>query len=236
MLLIFRRFIFLTLFLIIGILFTLGFAYFPIMNIVNIFFTADIYTDKLIIKPIINGIPGVKEILTTVNDEYKKYVQYLFIACIVASSLIGGGILFSISYFKSFSKLLFIFAQLFMLTFSGIIIVLCYTKVIDNAIPFPELPDIDLNKEVEKYLPDGIQIPSDIKIPDDIDLPDGVQLPDGVELPDGVSIPTIPKIKIQDVIPLEYKSLTKYVGTGGMLIILSTILMIINYIVYSFYG
>jgi hypothetical protein len=145
-----RRFIFVVLFTIICVLFALGFLKYPLINLSNIFFNADLYSDKINITLNPTHIGTLKDISESVNDSYKKYSENLYTLGIITTSLIGGGILFSILYLKSFSKLLFILAQFCMFIFIVIIAIFKYTTFITDIIPFPDLPK-------------GIKVPKEYK-------------------------------------------------------------------------
>ena len=173
---IFRLF-FLIIFIIILVLFTIGYSAFPIIQFDNVFFNAKIYTNKIDITQ----ADGKDNISTIVNDEYKTYSQYLHIACIITSCLIGGGILFSYIGMKFISKILFILSLCFMISFTIIILIIYYSSIIENMIPYSMLTYI-------------------------------------IEIPE------------------EYKHIYKSYGSGGILVILSSIIMFVNYTLYTLIG
>ena len=168
--------LFLIIFLIIGVLFTLGYTQFPLMHIKTLLTDATIYTDRIETVE----VNGEHRFANTVNDTYKQYFQYLYISSIITTCLIGGGIIVSYLRMKFISKILFILAKLFMILFSSSILMLYYSSYIEN--------------NIVTELPDGIQIPN------------------------------------------EYKNITKTYGTGAILIMLATSIMIVNYILYCFIG
>jgi hypothetical protein len=174
------RNIFLFIFLIIAGLFTLGYLLYPIISVKNSIFSATVYTTKIDIKEV-----GVSEsdnsISNLVNNQYSKYSQYVYYACIITSILIGGGVVLSFLRMKFISKILFILSQICMSIFTGFIIFIYYSPFIKN------------------------QIYSSV-------LPAGTQLPDSLE------------------------SVSASYETGGILIVASYILMIVNYLLYSFIG
>lgn len=177
------RLIFLILFLLIGILFTLGYNLFSIINFKNKLYNGEIFIDNIkLINKETNETTNYKYNYLDIDDIYKLILTYLYYGCIATSCLIGGGIIVSYLRMKFISKILFILAQTFMSTFVGVIIFMCYSSsFIENLIP----------------VPDTIQ---------------GFQ------------------------IPQEYKEISTSYGNGGLLLIISSVAMIVIYILYSFIG
>ena len=134
------RLIILAIFTILFILFTVGFTTFPLINLTNIFFKASLYTNKIDFTILNTELGNLNDISNSVNDEYQKYAKYLYISSIITSCLIIGGVLLSLISLKRLSKLLFAFAQLFMIIFTISILVLYYSSYITKIIPFPDLP------------------------------------------------------------------------------------------------
>lgn len=191
------RLIFLILFLIIGVLFTVGYNFFPLINFKNELYKGKIYIDKIeltsqnvSIKESNVSVPSSTNAPTNntitykysnlpINNSYKMVLNYLYYGCIITSCLIGSGIVLSYLQMKFFSKILFILAQTFMTTFVGIIIFMYYSSsFIKSLIPYGN----------------------------------------------------------SNAIPEEYKNVKPSYDSGSILIILSSIMMIVNYIVYSFIG
>ena len=191
------RLIFLILFLIIGVLFTVGYNFFPLINFKNELYKGKIYIDKIeltsqnvSIKESNVSVPSSTNVPTNntitykysnlpINNSYKMVLNYLYYGCIITSCLIGSGIVLSYLQMKFFSKILFILAQTFMTTFVGIIIFMYYSSsFIKSLIPYGN----------------------------------------------------------SNAIPEEYKNVKPSYDSGSILIILSSIMMIVNYIVYSFIG
>ena len=191
------RLIFLILFLIIGVLFTVGYNFFPLINFKNELYKGKIYIDKIeltsqnvSIKESNVSVPSSTNAPTNntitykysnlpINNSYKMVLNYLYYGCIITSCLIGSGIVLSYLQMKFFSKILFILAQTFMTTFVGIIIFMYYSSsFIKSLIPYGN----------------------------------------------------------SNAIPEEYKNVKPSYDSGSILIILSSIMMFVNYIVYSFIG
>jgi hypothetical protein len=175
------KLLFLTLFLIIGVLFTLSYSLLPIITFtdrisdINVTIDGNVYINKLTLS--------AGEEKTTIhysdlniNDTYKMILQYLYYGCIITSCTILIGIILSSLGMKFFSKILFIIAQIFMVSFSGIILFLVYSPGF-----------------IENLISSNLPLPQGFK---------------------------------------NYVN-TSY-GSGGILIIVSSIMMIINYIIYSF--
>ena len=191
------RLIFLIIFLIIGVLFTVGYNFFPLINFKNELYKGKIYIDKIeltsqnvSIKESNVSVPSSTNVPTNntitykysnlpINNSYKMVLNYLYYGCIITSCLIGSGIVLSYLQMKFFSKILFILAQTFMTTFVGIIIFMYYSSsFIKSLIPYGN----------------------------------------------------------SNAIPEEYKNVKPSYDSGSILIILSSIMMFVNYIVYSFIG
>ena len=177
------RIIFLILFLLIGVLFTIGYNLFSIINFKSKLYNGEVFIDKIkIINTQTNEIANYNYDELDIDNMYKSTLTYLYYGCIATSCLIGGGIIVSYLRMKFISKILFILAQTFMSTFVGVIIFMCYSSsFIENLIP----------------MPDTIQ---------------GFQ------------------------IPQEYKEISTSYGNGGLLLIISSVAMIVIYILYSFIG
>ena len=174
------RLLFLILFLIIAILFTVGYNFFPLINFKSKLYEGVVYINKLVITDNLSNTKTTSNYdELTIDSNYKMILKYLYYGCIATSCLIAGGIILSYLRMKFISKILFILAQIFMSTFVGLIVFMYYSSsFIDSFIP-------NIN---------------------------------GVDIPE------------------EYKNITTSYGSGGILIIVSSILMIINYILYSFIG
>ena len=191
------RLVFLIIFLIIGVLFTVGYNFFPLINFKNQLYKGKIYIDKIeitlqdiLMKAISVNVPNSINIPTNntitykyndlpINNSYKIVLNYLYYGCIITSCFIGAGIVLSYLQMKFFSKILFILAQLFITTFVGIIIFMYYSSsFIKSLIPYGN----------------------------------------------------------SSAIPEEYKNVKTSYDSGSILIILSSIMMFVNYIVYSFIG
>lgn len=180
---IFLRLIFLILFLIIGVLFTLGYNLFSIINIKNKLYNGEIYINKIKLSNTeTNETINYNYDDLNIDSIYINMLTYLYYGCIGTSCIFGVGIIVSYLRMKFISKILFILAQIFMITFVGLIVFLYYSSsFIDKLIPFP--------KTVH-----GFQIPE------------------------------------------EYKKISTSYGDGGLLLIISTVSMIVVYIIYSFIG
>lgn len=177
------RLAFLILFLLIGILFTLGYSLFSIINFKNKLYNGEIFIDNMnIIDTETNETTNYKYNDLDINSNYKLILTYLYYGCIATSCLIGAGIIVSYLRMKFISKILFILSQTFMTTFVGIILFMYYSSsFIENLIPFPDTIQ-------------GFQIPQ------------------------------------------EYKEITTSYGNGGLLLIISSVAMIVIYILYKFIG
>jgi len=177
------RLLFLILFLLIGILFTLGYNLFSIINFKNKLYNVEIFIDNMNINNTqTNETINYKYNDLTIDNSYKIILTYLYYICIATSCLIGGGIIVSYLRMKFISKILFILAQIFMSTCVGVILFIYYSSsFIENIIPSPDIIQ-------------GVQIPQ------------------------------------------EYKKISASYGTGGLLLIISYVAMIVIYILYLFIG
>lgn len=174
------RLIFLILFLLIGVLFTLGYNLFSIINFKNKLFNGEIFIDNIkLINTQTNEITYYNYDDLDIDSIYKLTLTYLYYGCIATSCLIGGGIIVSYLRMKFISKILFILAQTFMSTFVGVILFMYYSSsFIKNLLPHFE------------------------------------------------------SVSVSE----EYKEITTSYGNGGLLMIISSVAMIVIYILYSFIG
>ena len=131
------RLIFLILFLLIGVLFTLGYNLFSIINFKSKLYNGEIFIDNInIINSETNENTNYKYKDLDINSNYKLILTYLYYGCIGTSCLIGAGIIVSYLRMKFISKILFILSQTFMTTFVGIIIFIYYSSsFMKNLIP-----------------------------------------------------------------------------------------------------
>jgi hypothetical protein len=174
------RLLFLILFLIIAILFTVGYNFFPLINFKSKLYEGVIFINKLVMTDNLTNTKTTSNYdELTIDSNYKMILKYVYYGCIATSCLIAGGIILSYLRMKFISKILFILAQTFMTTFVGLIVFMYYSSSFIDSF--------------------------------------------------------IPSIKGMDI-PEEYKNITTSYGSGGMLIIISSIMMIVNYILYSFIG
>ena len=174
------RLLFLILFLIIDILFTVGYNFFPLINFKSNLYKGVIFINKLVMTDNLTNTKTTSNYdELTIDSNYKMILKYLYYGCIATSCLIAGGIVLSYLGMKFISKILFILAQTFMTTFVGLIVFMYYSSSFIDSF--------------------------------------------------------IPSIKGMDI-PEEYKNITTSYGSGGMLMMVSSIMMIINYILYSFIG
>ena len=177
------RLIFLILFLLIGVLFTLGYNLFSIINFKSKLYNGEIFIDNMnIIDTETNENTNYKYNDLPIDSKYKTILTLVYYSCILTSCLIGAGIVFSYFRMKFISKISFIIAQTFMSLFVGFILFMYFaSSFIENLIPFPDTIQ-------------GFQIPQ------------------------------------------EYKEITTSYGNGGLLLIISSVAMIVIYILYSFIG
>jgi hypothetical protein len=127
------RIIFLIIFLIAGILFTIGYSLLPLIiftdKVPNNTINSTVYINKLETDNKDNGKTSTTNYSDlNINSNYKLILQYLYYGCIISSCLIGGGIILSYLRMKLFSKILFILVQIFMSTFVSIILFLYYSS------------------------------------------------------------------------------------------------------------
>jgi hypothetical protein len=146
------RIVFLIVFLIAGILFTIGYSLLPLLTIngkvSNNNINATVYINKL--ETDTNGKTNTSTYSDLdIDSTYKSLLNYLYYGCIISSCLIAGGIILSYLRMKFFSKILFILVKLFMTTFIGIILFIYYSSsFLENLISssLPYLPaDISQN-------------------------------------------------------------------------------------------
>lgn len=132
------RLIFLILFLLIGILFTLGYNLFSIINFKNKLYNGEIFIDNMNLTNIeTNETINYKYNDLDIDSNYKLILTYLYYGCIATSCLIGVGIIVSYLRMKFISKILFILSQTFMTTFVGIILFMYYSSsFVKNLIPY----------------------------------------------------------------------------------------------------
>jgi hypothetical protein len=122
-------------FFIIFIVFTIGYTFYPIINIKNDNNSnADCYINRVSINTSSGSITNYYNDLN-IDNKYKSLLQYLFASCIIISSLIICGILASYLFVPIISKIIFIVVQLFILSYSGILLYLYYSNFIKNTIP-----------------------------------------------------------------------------------------------------
>jgi hypothetical protein len=124
-------------FFIIFIVFTLGYSLYPIIHIKNDNSSADCYINRVSINTSIGSLLTYYNDLN-IDNKYKTLLQYVFASCIIISSLIICGILASYLFVPIISKIIFIFVQLFILSYSGILLYLYYSNFITNTIPSNE--------------------------------------------------------------------------------------------------
>jgi len=177
---VFLRIVFLTLILLIGVLFTLGYSLFSIINFKSKLFNAEIFIDNINITFVeINETINYKYSDLDINSNYKLILSCLYYGCIVTSCFIAAGIIVSYLRMKFISKILFIIAQIFMTTLAAIIVFIYYSSSFIKSI-----------------------------------------LPNYTEI----------------TIPEDYNDINTSYGTGGLLLIISSLAMIVIYCIYSFIG
>ena len=125
------------LFFIIFILFTVGYIFYPIINIENDTSNAYCYIDKVVINTPQGSITNYYNDLN-IDNKYKILLQYVYASCIIISCLIFFGILASYYFIPIVSRIIFILVQLFILSYSGILLYLYYSNFIENTIPTSE--------------------------------------------------------------------------------------------------
>jgi len=135
----FFRLIFLILFLIIGILFTLGYNLFSIINFKNKLYNGEIFIDNMnIIDTETNETTNYKyNDLSSIDNKYKTILKLVYYSCILTSCLIGGGIIVSYLRMKFISKVLFIIAQIFMTIGLGFILFMYYSSSFMQSVFLP---------------------------------------------------------------------------------------------------
>jgi len=134
------RLAFLLLFLLIGVLFTLGYSLFSIINIKNKLYNGEIYINKIkLTKTETNETVNYNYDELNIDSIYKNILLYLYYVCIGTTCLIAIAIILSYIRMKFISKILFIIAQTFMSTFVGLIVFIYYSSsFIQNLIPIPD--------------------------------------------------------------------------------------------------
>ena len=128
-------------FFIIFILFTIGYSMYPIINIKNNISNADCYINRVIIDTPIGSLTKYYNDLN-IDNKYKTLLQYAHVSCIIISCLIICGILASYLFAPSISKIIFVLVQLFIFSYSGIILYIYYSHFITNIIPASENSNI----------------------------------------------------------------------------------------------
>jgi len=131
------RLIFLILFLLIGVLFTLGYNLFSIINFKSKLYNGEIFIDNMnIIDTETNENTNYKYNDLPIDSKYKTILTLVYYSCILTSCLIGAGIVFSYLRMKFISKISFIIAQTFMTIFVGFILFMYYSSsFMKNLIP-----------------------------------------------------------------------------------------------------
>lgn len=134
------KLIFLILFLIIGIIFTVGYAILPIFNLNYSLYECIIYINKInIINKTSNENLLLKYDDLNINNTYKNILNYVYYGCIGTSCIIGAGIIFSYLRMKLISTILFLLAQTFMSLLVVFIVFLYYSaSFVKNLIPIPQ--------------------------------------------------------------------------------------------------
>ena len=121
-------------FFIIFIVFTVGYTFYPIINIKNDTSNAYCYINRVVIDTPKGSVTNYYNNLN-IDNKYKILLQYVFASCIIISCLIICGIISSYLFIPLISKILFILFQLFILSYSGILLYIYYSKFIDNIVP-----------------------------------------------------------------------------------------------------
>jgi hypothetical protein len=125
------------LFFIICLIFTIGYSLYPIINIKNNSINSYCYINKVVIDtPIGSFIKYYNDL--NIDNKYKILLQYMYVSCIIVSCLIICGIVSSYLFIPLISKIIFALVQLFILSYSGILLYLYYSKFIQNTIPSSE--------------------------------------------------------------------------------------------------
>ena len=142
------RLIFLILFLLIGVLFTLGYNLFSIINFKSKLYNGEIFIDNMnIIDTETNENTNYKYNDLPIDSKYKTILTLVYYSCILTSCLIGAGIVFSYLRMKFISKILFILSQTFMTIFVGFILFMYYSSSFIKKI----LPQLESASVPEEY-------------------------------------------------------------------------------------
>ena len=142
------RLIFLILFLLIGVLFTLGYNLFSIINFKSKLYNGEIFIDNMnIIDTETNENTNYKYNDLPIDSKYKTILTLVYYSCILTSCLIGAGIVFSYLRMKFISKILFILSQIFMTTFVGFILFMYYSSSFIKKL----LPQLESASVPEEY-------------------------------------------------------------------------------------
>ena len=128
-------------FFIIFILFTIGYLFYPIINIKNDTSNAYCYINRVLIDTPEGSVINYYNDLN-IDNKYKRLLQYAFASCIIISCLIICGIVASYFFVPLISKIIFLLVQLFILSYSGILLYLYYSNFIKNTIPANENSNI----------------------------------------------------------------------------------------------
>ena len=128
-------------FFIIFILFTIGYLFYPIINIKNDTSNAYCYINRVLIDTPESSVINYYNDLN-IDNKYKRLLQYAFASCIIISCLIICGIVASYFFVPLISKIIFLLVQLFILSYSGILLYLYYSNFIKNTIPANENSNI----------------------------------------------------------------------------------------------
>jgi hypothetical protein len=124
-------------FFIIFIVFTLGYSLYPLINIKNDNSIVECYINRVSINTSSGSATTYYNDLN-IDNKYKILLQYFFSSCIIISSLIICGIIASYLFVPIISKIIFILVQVFILSYSGILLYLYYSNFIKNTIPSNE--------------------------------------------------------------------------------------------------
>ena len=128
-------------FCIIFILFTIGYLFYPIINIKNDTSNAYCYINRVVIDTPEGSVTNYYNDLN-IDNKYKILLQYAFASCIIISCLIICGIVASYFFVPLISKIIFLLVQLFILSYSGILLYLYYSNFIQITIPANENSNI----------------------------------------------------------------------------------------------
>ena len=124
-------------FFIIFLIFISFYILYPIINIKNNIINSYCYINKVVIDTPIGSFTKYYNDLN-IDNKYKILLQYMYVSCIIISCLIICGIVSSYLFIPLISKIIFALVQLFILSFSGILLYLYYSKFIQNTIPSSE--------------------------------------------------------------------------------------------------